>query len=120
MQYSADGFPRFDHESGGLIGNRQFRLDCSRRRESFDFNNVLIVDRSIHGPALSGLHSREKGLSLTKSSRKVYTGDHKLLKNQYLFATWAAGLRLAMLKNLYSANARSLGATEAPVRRPSV
>lgn len=49
MEDISDGFSGFDHERGGLISNRELGFDGARGRQRLDFNNVLVVDRSIHG-----------------------------------------------------------------------
>ncbi len=48
MEDPANGFSGFNDQRGGLIGDRQFGLDGARRGKRLDFNNMLIVDRSIH------------------------------------------------------------------------
>lgn len=52
MENSANRFSGFDDECRGLIGNRQFGFDGARGRQRLDFNNMLIVDRSVHNPVL--------------------------------------------------------------------
>lgn len=49
MEDSANRFSGFHHERRCLIGNRKFGLDGTRRGQCFNLDNVLIVDRSIHG-----------------------------------------------------------------------
>ena len=48
MKNPANGFSRFHDECRCLICDREFGLDGAGRRKRLDFNNVLIVDRSIH------------------------------------------------------------------------
>jgi hypothetical protein len=49
MQDVPDGFPGLYNQRGGLIGDRELGLDGTRRWQCLDFNNVLVVYRSIHG-----------------------------------------------------------------------
>ena len=53
MQDVPDGFSGFHHEGSGLIGNRELGLDLARGRQRFDFNDMLVVERSLHGSAFS-------------------------------------------------------------------
>jgi hypothetical protein len=48
MENSANRFASFDDECRSLIGNRQFGLNGARGWQRLDFNNMLVVDRSIH------------------------------------------------------------------------
>lgn len=48
MENSANRFPGFDDQGSCLIGNGQFCLDGTGGGECLDFDNVLVVDRSIH------------------------------------------------------------------------
>lgn len=49
MKNAANRFSGFHDERRGLISNREFGLDGAGRGQRFNLNNVLIVDRSIHG-----------------------------------------------------------------------
>ena len=50
-----DGFSCFHDQSGRLIGNRELGLDRARGRQRFDFNDMLVIERSLHGSAFSHL-----------------------------------------------------------------
>ena len=49
MKNAANRFSGFHDERRGLISNREFGLDGAGRGQRLNLNNVLIVDRSIHG-----------------------------------------------------------------------
>ena len=53
MQNAANGIPGFNDQRGGLVGNRQCCLDRSRGGQRLDFNDVLVIEWSLHGPAFS-------------------------------------------------------------------
>lgn len=58
MKDAADGFACFNDKCGGVVGNRQCRLDRPGGRQCLDVYDVLIVDWLIHWP---GLSAREGG-----------------------------------------------------------
>ena len=53
MQNAANSVSGFNDQRGSLIGNRELGLDRPRRGQRLDFNNVLVIEWSLHGPAFS-------------------------------------------------------------------
>jgi hypothetical protein len=79
MENLTNRFSGFDDECRSLIGNGQFGLNGARGWQRLDFNNVLIVNRSIHDPSRSLVWFssdsavKRGGKNLTNNSRKVHT-----------------------------------------------
>ena len=53
MQNAANGVPGLNDQRRGLIGNREIVLDRPRGGQRFDFNDVLVIERSLHGSVFS-------------------------------------------------------------------
>ena len=53
MQNAANGVSGFNDQRGSLIGNREIALDRPRGGQRFDFNDVLVIERSLHGSVFS-------------------------------------------------------------------
>ena len=78
MENSANRFSGFDDECRGLISNRQFSLNGAWGRQCLDFNDMLIVDRSIHEDyvflKISFLLRSQGDSNLSNHAGKVHTG----------------------------------------------
>jgi hypothetical protein len=92
MKDSSDRFSGLDDERRRLIGNGQFSFNGARRRQRLDFNDMLIVDRSIHEEVRlsKGLLSDYGEDNLANYTGKVHTGpvDRPISFDDTLWEEW--------------------------------
>lgn len=64
MKNPADGLSGFDDKGGRLVGDGKLSLNGARGRQRLDFNDVLVINRSIHRGPLVLCGSRRNEIHL--------------------------------------------------------
>jgi hypothetical protein len=70
MQNAANGVSGFNNQRGCLVGNRELGFDGARGWERLDFDNVLVVERSLHSSVFSHLRIAFYRLAGAMSARR--------------------------------------------------